>query len=433
MATDPVQTIQHEAIEQPFFKDVRGLLSRLAELPPSLEAPYVTLSLDWRPQGSSPANRSALRFIQQERDRILAEHEAHTPPHESLSADFERIGAYVESEVDPATQGLIIFACNARSGYFRAVPLPLPVENRLTLSVTPALVDLVRLADDASSYAALALDQREAHLLLIDQGAQRGRVNIEGSDFPRKQQQGGWSQRRYQSRAEERVEAFVRTVAEEVQRELETANIDQLVLGGDEQITSLFSETVHQTVQAKIVGTTPFDIRGSESEIVEATLPLAEQAEREQEAALIGRIENGIGPGGGAVHGAVETMTALQTGQVMTLVMNDDFRAPGWADFTFPLYGVGEPTGEHPGGGDVANLVPVALEEELVRLALQMDAEIEIIKSSVPTTVLADAEQLPEASDPMPRTEAARRLDALGGVAALLRYTLTEDQSTAEL
>jgi peptide subunit release factor 1 (eRF1) len=190
---------------------------------------------------------------------------------------------------------------------------------------------------------------------------------------------------------------------------------------------------VHQSVRDQVIGTIPLDIRASEAEIIEATLPVAERAERERETELIDRIENGAGPGGGAVRGPDEILTALQTGQVMTLAMNEDFTAPGWADYSFPMYGVGAPPAAHPGGGHSANMVPVALEQEVIRLALQTGAESEIVKSAVPNSVLEDAEQLPDASAPVPRTEAARRLDALGGVGALLRYTLSDDQSTADL
>ena len=267
----------------------------------------------------------------------------------------------------------------------------------------------------------------------MDQATRQQSLHVRGTDFPRKQQQGGWSQRRYQNRADERVRAFVSEVATEVQRELEAARVTALILAGEEQNTALFTEVVHQSVRDQITGTIPLDIRASEAEIIEATLPIAERAERERETELIGRIENGAGPGGGAVHGPDETLTALQTGQVMTLAMNDDFRAPGWVDYSFPMYGVGAPPAAHPGGGDPANMVPVALEQEVIRLALQTGAEIEIVKSVVPTSVLEDAEQLPDASAPAPRTEAARRLDALGGVGALLRYTLSDDQSTADL
>jgi peptide subunit release factor 1 (eRF1) len=167
--------------------------------------------------------------------------------------------------------------------------------------------------------------------------------------------------------------------------------------------------------------------------VLDASRRVAIEAERAREAETVSRVENGAGPGGGAVTGAVETLTALQTGQVMKLVMNDDFSAPGWADYTLPMYGTGEPPATHPAGGSVENIVGVALEEEVVRLALQVGAEIEIIHSTVSTADLDGTRPLPDADANPPRLEAAQALDRLGGVGAILRYTLSEDQSTAEL
>jgi hypothetical protein len=116
----------------------------------------------------------------------------------------------------------------------------------------------------------------------------------------------------------------------------------------------------------------------------------------------------------------------------MTLVMNDDFSQPGWADYTLPLYGVGNPPREHPAAGDVANIVPTTVEDEVVRLALQIGAEIELVRSAVPVGQ-EEQENIPDADTPTPRSEAARSLDELDGIGAILRYALDEGQPTADL
>jgi hypothetical protein len=112
--------------------------------------------------------------------------------------------------------------------------------------------------------------------------------------------------------------------------------------------------------------------------------------------------------------------------------MNDDFSQPGWADYTLPLYGVGEVPQEHPAGGNPANLVATALEDEFVRLAIQSDAEVELVWSAVPIT-REELVHVPDADDPKPRAEAAQELDRLGGVAAVLRFALDAGRPTPEL
>jgi hypothetical protein len=222
----------------------------------------------------------------------------------------------------------------------------------------------------------------------------------------------------------------VRVVADQTELTVKQTGIDQIVLAGDEQITTMLRDALTEAVRDCVVGEIRVDPHKPEEDVIIESLPLVEQAERAHEAEAVGRIENGAGPGGGSVTGPEETLTALQSGQVMELVMNDDFSMAGWADFTMPLYGVGEPPARHPAGGDPTNIVPVALEDELIRLAILEDAEIEIVRTTPP---VAPDEMPDDVDNGRPRTEAAQRLDKLQGVGGILRFVLSGDQSTADL
>lgn len=431
MATDPARQLRAHRRESPFVSDLPKTLTRLAELEPSSDPPYLTLSLDLQPEGGRPNRRPGRDFLDQQRDEFLGGFEAHTPAHESLSADIERVTTMLDDGLDPSVVGLVVVARSA-SGVFEAMPLGAAVPNRIATGPSPMLLALARLAEDQPPYAVLTVDQQEARLSVIDRANREQAVEIEGGAESSELSHGGWSRKRDQGRADERVDAFARAAAEEARTAMEASGIEVLVLAGDEQMTSAVRDALHETIRERVAGDVRLDITANERDVIEATLPIVEQSERAREAEAIGRIENGAGPGGGAVVGPVDTMTALQAGQVMTLVMNDDFAAPGWADFAFPVYGAGEPPTEHPTGGDPADIVPVPLEEELVRLALLTGAEIEIVRSDVPVGPAEQAET-PDADAPMPRSEAATALDALGGVAALLRFALDEERSTANL
>jgi peptide subunit release factor 1 (eRF1) len=161
-------------------------------------------------------------------------------------------------------------------------------------------------------------------------------------------------------------------------------------------------------------------------------MPLVEQYERAREAQIVQQIQDNQGPGGTAVTGSDDVIAALLTGQVMTLVLNDDFTSPGWADFEQSLVGAGDVPAEHPYGGDAAALVAVQLEQELIRLALQQDATLEIVATEVPISA-EELDHVPEAGQARPRAEAATQLDALGGIGAILRFALSGDQATADL
>jgi hypothetical protein len=54
MATDPIRRIREREHEIPLTFVVRDALNALAQLPPSLDVPYLTVSLDWTPEGADP-------------------------------------------------------------------------------------------------------------------------------------------------------------------------------------------------------------------------------------------------------------------------------------------------------------------------------------------------------------------------------------------
>ncbi len=269
-------------------------------------------------------------------------------------------------------------------------------------------------------------------MTFVSQGVALAELNVVGGSYPQRTDQGDLSQQRYQRRADERIEAFAQQVGEQTRVALEESGIQRLVVAADEPAASTLQHELHQTVRDRIVATTQIQGGAPIADQIAGSMPLVEQHEREREARAVQQIEDNRGPGGTAVAGSDDVVAALLSGQVMTLVINSDFTAPGWADFDQGLVGTGEVPSEHPYGGDAAALVGVKLEQELVRLALQQDASIEFVAADVPVSA-EELVDIPEAGQVRPRSDAATQLDALGGVGAILRYSLTGDQSTAEL
>ncbi|HET7094365.1 MAG TPA: hypothetical protein VFI22_12825, partial [Thermomicrobiales bacterium] len=189
MATDPVKHIRDFEHESPLALDLPATLARLAGLPPSTEAPYLTVCFDAREEGSDPGRtpppaplrsqmhgnfgrdrqgvprRPARQELQQWLDDLLAQREPHTPAYDSIAADASRIVDYVNHELDAAARGLIVIACG-RQGVFEATPLDIPIDTRLTTAPVPSLRPLVHAADDFPLFAVIVADQREAVLWL---------------------------------------------------------------------------------------------------------------------------------------------------------------------------------------------------------------------------------------------------------------------------
>jgi protein required for attachment to host cells len=456
MAIDPVERVRDQTHQVPLALDLPAIIPRLAALRPSTVAPYLTVCLDWRPLGDEPgsipspepkrsqrralrnrlkpvARRPARLIIEQQFEEILRRYEAHTPALESLSADIDRINAYLTNDLDPTAHGVVIVANRDREA-FAAIPLDVPVKTGATVGTIPSLRELVHAAEDFPPYAVVVAEQHEAILLLVERLTWERAVEFESNDYPRHQQQGGWSQRRYQDRADERVEHFANRIAEEIRRAFEQSNeaIEYLVIAADEPMYSALMSELHGSVKDRVIGRIHVELESSLPDVIDEAEPIVLMAERKRELAAVQAAHDGRAAGGKGVEGAQETVTALQAGQVQTLVMNDDFSDAGWADYTMPLYGAGRVPREHPAGGDVNNLVEVALEDALVRLAVLSDAEVELVWSAVPITE-EELEDIPDAGEQKPRAPAAVALDRMGGVGAVLRFALDAGVPTAAL
>lgn len=307
---------------------------------------------------------------------------------------------------------------------FEATGLNLPIDTSINLDTVPRLYKLMRLVEDYPTYAVLQADQETATLSFITHGARDRSVQLDSNLYPRKQQQGGWSQRRFQQRADERVEAFARDTMEAVDRSLRDTGVDVLIMAGSEVMMSALNNAMPDRLKDIVFDTVRMESVITDQEKVEQTIPVAERAEREREQASVDRLKNAMGQGNMGTAGPSEVIRKLQNGQVDTLVMCDTFEGDGWADYEMHMYGVDNLPTNHPAGGEVSKLVPVDLRDELVRLALSTGAEVDIIHSTMP---VEDDGEVRSADDDFPKTQAATELEEMGGVGAVLRYTMTGD------
>lgn len=442
MATDPVRRIR-EFSDDAAGANLAATLVRLAALPPSLTAPYVSVSLDWSIEGGEPGRlpaatpkrsqeramrhetgaprRPAWAQMQRELESLVASYGPRGAIFDSLTADLARLTSYVEQELDPAARGAFIVACQ-QQGVFEAMPLDIAPASSVVLERIPALRPLVHAAEDFPAFLVLNADQQDAFLWLMQRQSWSDAIQIESTLYPRKQASGGLNQQRYQRRADERMEAFARTISDQLTRLFleSAAPPDYLIISSEEPMAGLITAELHKEVAARVIGRVTLDITASPLQIAAAAAPLVEAEERREEEAAVQAVSDGVGAQTLGMAGAVDTLRVLAAGQVRTLVMNDDFSAPGWADYTLGIYGVGDLPQAHPAGGDVANLVATQVEDEAVRLALLNGGEVELVQSAVPVT---EDDAVPRAGGATPRSAAATALDGLGGIGAVLRYS----------
>jgi peptide chain release factor subunit 1 len=359
------------------------LLRRLADFEPG-DAPVLSIYLDMRPQavGEAPGQRESLVLL---RDR-LREIEKTLPPRgpelESFQLNKEAIDQYLGADVASAeqnldadvvseTQGLAIFACSEQ-GLWETVEVGAPFETQVSYGPYPEVYQLARLSDDYETAVIAFVDTNTCRLFVTRSGFMQevGGPDEKNTKFFHKQQQGGWSQKRYQRRVDHNRDNFLKQAAEAIEELVQREGAVRLVLAGDAvAIPSLREALSQQMLELAHDETLNNHIQAGQADIAQTVMPLLQQIERDDDHAIADRLISEVRGDHLGVAGLKRTRQMLEMGQADTLILAAE------ADMDEETRG------------------------ELVRLAAASSANVEIV---------AEHEALQQ----------------MGGVGALLRYRI---------
>src|SRR5918997_1136829 len=261
---------------------LRETMRRLAEVE-SLELPILSIYLDVRPEaeGQNPGQRAAFTVL---RDRLTEIEDAYWPrgdDYASFALDRERITAFTEQELDPTTQGLAIFACSGLD-VWEVVETGVPFHLSVGVGPRAELFQLARLVDEHETLVIAHIDAGHARLWvgrfgqLAEQEAPD--AGAEGSVRARK---GGWSQQRYQRRANNEVDQLVSETASAIELLVQQEDARRLILAGEETVVARLEEAIPTTVRQR-VGDIGRAGRTSEDDLTDLISPVAEQLETDE-------------------------------------------------------------------------------------------------------------------------------------------------------
>jgi hypothetical protein len=168
-------------------------------------------------------------------------------------------------------------------------------------------------------------DRTGADLIGVRYDAPPLEEDVAGSTRPiRKVQPGGWSQRRFQERAEHTWEQNARQVAERVAAMLGRMNARLVLTAGDARALQLLRESLPVEVTPlvrEVSGSRAAD--GSPLVGADVERHLAEAEARDTEA-LLAKLDEELGQSDRACDGAARTLAALVGGRVQALLVHDD-------------------------------------------------------------------------------------------------------------
>lgn len=374
---------------------LRDRLEKLAAFEPQ-DVPVVSLYLNLTADQHGRDNHETfLRKAFAEHLKAFPESSAERA---SLERDIERIEAYLADELNRSSNGLALFSASGAGEFFEAIQLDAPLDEHVfVVGSVPHLYPLVRLIDQYPRYASVVLDTHQARIFVFGLGMVERREQVTGVKT-RRSSMGGWSQARYQRRAENFHLTHIKEVAETLDRIVRDDNIQHVIVAGDDVVVPLLKEHLPQPVLDKLVDVLKLDRQADEDAIVEATLEVLRHKDAETDAERVEELIGAWQARGLGVVGPEATLRALQMGQVEELVIAAHPHAlkPVQA---LPDDAAAPPVVAETSSPDEVDQDLLHLSDELVTRAEQTGARIRMI-------------------------EDAERLRAFGGVGAFLRFRL---------
>lgn len=294
-------------------------LERLLAFEP-VPLPVLSVYLNTQPDahGRDP---ELIPYLERELKALARTWPAGSEERQSFDADAAKILAYVKDQIDPAANGVAIFACHGANEFFEALQFAAAVtDNRIYVYHQPHLYHLTKLDDEYPRYAAVLTDANTARIFVFGLGQTIDIEQIKGKKVHRVKV-GGWSQARYQRRVGNAHQQHVKAIIERLEQIVREEKIGRVVVAGDPAIVPLFEQEMPQELAA-LTETMKLDVHASEQEVLAATLAKLQEQESSEAAEKVKRLLDQARGRGLAVLGPDATLEALANGQVDELLIS---------------------------------------------------------------------------------------------------------------
>ena len=315
-------------ITEPLATTMDEPLARLVAFEPTT-FPVLSVYLNTQPDqhGRTP---DAAPYLHREFKALARTWAPSSPERHSFDQDVERIVSYATDEIDPAANGVAIFACWGVGEFFEAIQLTTPIsDNRVYAYNQPHLYHLARLDEQYPRYAAVLTDMNTARIFVFGLDHVIGAEAVNGKKVHRVKV-GGWSQARYQRRVGNAHLEHAKDVIERLAQIVREDKITHIILAGDSVVIPLLEEQLPRDL-VSMVQVIKLDIHASEQDVLTATLAKLQGQEARTGAEKVERLMQQYRGRGLAVAGPQETLEALAKGQVEELLIS------GTLEETHPL------------------------------------------------------------------------------------------------
>jgi peptide chain release factor subunit 1 len=246
---------------------------------------------------------------------------------QGLRSDLDRIRHYFEAEFSRnGARGLAIF-CAGLDNVWRPLPLTETVPDEIKIGHRLYLAPLVPLVGRGEGALVVVVSRELGHIYRL----QAGRLQDVADHFeeqPRRHDQGGWSQARFQRHVDELAQEHLRRVAEELDALVRRLRGPQVVVAASEETWAEFAPLLAQETRNAVAGVARAEAHAPPSELLELAQPVLERWRADRERVIVERWHEEAGRSGRATAGWTATLEAASDGRVEVLLFQDGARRP---------------------------------------------------------------------------------------------------------
>ena len=246
-----------------------------------------------------------------------------------LRADLERIREYFEREFSrEGAHGCAVF-CAGLDDLWRPLLLIEPVPDCVRVDRQLYLVPLVPLVGRGEGALVVVVGREQGRIFRLRGGRLEEVVDLT-DEQPRRHDQGGWSQARFQRHIDGLAQDHLRAVAEELNRLVRRRRASQVVVVAVGETWAEFSDMLAHDTQSALAGVTSAEAHATPADLLNAATPVLESWRTERERELVERWREEAGRNGRAASGWAGTLEAASDGRVDVLLVQDGADRDAW-------------------------------------------------------------------------------------------------------
>lgn len=251
---------------------------------------------------------------------------------QGIRADLDRLQRFFEHEFDrDGAQGLAVFA-DGPDNFWAVLSLASPVPDAIRVADDFFLAPLVPLVGRGDGALVAVVDRGRGTLYRMRGGRLVELADV-SEDAPRRHDQGGWSQARFQRHVDNVAQEHFKAVAEELDARFRRLDRPRIVVFCPEETRPELEEELSHEVADAVVGWSNVEPHAGPAELYAAAAPLFEAWRAHDEASALERWREEHGRGGRAAAGWTDTLEAASDGRVELLlyrdgISRDAFRCP---------------------------------------------------------------------------------------------------------